>query len=266
MNVPILYALPLFALGFAVIAVAAHSVLRLFLSPERLSEHHEVAGFLMGVVGVLYSVVLGLLVGTVWTGFASAQQNSDLEAGYVADAFNYAGQVQYSGRREELQALIARYAVDVRNTAWSEAQRRQDPTAMLLYRAVRLTVTMPAPARSTTAVTLLEGNTIQDSLLQTLRSLADARRLRAVQSESRLPPGMLEALVLGAIAVISFTFFFGVRNYFKQMAMTALLAGSIGLFFGLILELSSPYSGAVQVSRDAWTFVIESNHLAEFAR
>ncbi len=248
----VLYALPLFAGAFAAVAVAAHSVLRKFVSPERLSEHHEVAGFLMGVVGVLYSVVLGFLVGTVWTGFSSAQQTADLEAGYVGDAFNFAGQMQ-TPQRAELQRAIARYAMDVRDSAWGAGGGPQDTTGQLLYGALRLTLSAPS-------------SVVREGELHSLQSLADTRRLRLVQARSRLPDGMLEALLIGAAFVIAFTFFFGVRSYAKQMTMTALLAGSIGLFFGLILELSTPYSGSVQVSRGAWSYVIASNHLAEFAR
>lgn len=251
-DLSVLYALPLFAAAFAAVAVVAHSIVRAFLSPERLSEHHEVAGFLMGVVGVLYSVVLGFLVGTVWTNFSSAQQTSDLEAGYVADAFNFAGQMQ-APQRADLQSAIARYAMDVRGSAWGAGGGPQDATGQLIYDALRQTLAAPSGA-------------VREGLLHSLQSLGDTRRLRLVQARSRLPAGMLEALLLGAAFVIAFTFFFGVRNYAKQMTMTALLAGSIGLFFGLILELSTPYSGSVQVSRTAWTYVIESNHLVEFAR
>ncbi len=251
-DLSVLYALPLFAVAFAAVAVVAHSALRTFVSPERLSEHHEVAGFLMGVVGVLYSVVLGFLVGTVWTGFASAQQTADLEAGYVGDAFNFAGLLQ-APQRVEIQRAVARYAMAVRGSAWGAGGGSEDATGLLLYGALRRTLTAPPGAA-------------RDGELRSLQSLGDTRRLRLVQARSRLPAGMLEALLLGAAFVIAFTFFFGVRSYAKQMTMTALLAGSIGLFFGLILELSTPYSGSVQVSRGAWTYVIQSNHLAELAR
>jgi Na+/proline symporter len=77
---------------------------------------------------------------------------------------------------------------------------------------------------------------------------------------------MLYALLLGALFVIAFTFFFGVRSYAKQMTMTALLAGSIGLFIGLVVVLSTPYTGPVQVSRDAWNFVIDVNHMRDHAK
>jgi len=266
-NLSILLALPLFAAVFAVVAVLAHTLLRPFMPPaERLSEHHEVAGFLMGVVGVLYSVVLGFLVGTVWTAFAAAQQTADLEAGYVADAFNFASQLP-PPQGMQLQRILALYAIDVRNASWSTRQlRTADPTAELLSSAVRITVTVPAPPKGTSSAQMLESNSIRDSLLENLRNIGDTRRLRLIQSASRLPAGMLEGLILGAMMVIAFTFFFGVRSYLKQMTMTALLSGSIGLFFGLIIELSTPYTGSIQVSRHAWDIVIANNHMQEFKR
>jgi len=266
LNISILAALPLFALIFAIVAVLAHSILRRHLPPpERLSENHDVAGFLMGVVGVLYSVVLGFLVGTVWTAFASAQQTTDLEAGYVADAFNFASQLPLPERRA-LQRTIARYAITVRDADWTAlASRGADTTGPLLYQAYHLAVLAHPPANANSAQ-ILETNTLRTALIDSLRQLGDARRLRLVQSRSRLPQGLLEALLLGAVGVMAFTFMFGVKSYLKQMMLTALLAGSIGLFFGLIVELSTPYTGAIQVSRDSLKFVIVNNHLAEYAK
>lgn len=266
-NLSVLIALPLFAGLFAGVAIVAHTLLRPLLPPaERLSEHHEVPGFLMGVVGVLYSVVLGFLVGTVWNSFAVAQQTTDLEAGYVADAFNFAGQMQ-PPKRAELQRIIARYALAIRNENWATVPRdRNDPTGALLYDAVHAAVQVPPQARNTSSAEVLESNSLRSELLDSLRQLGDARRLRVVQSQAWLPQGLIEALLLGAAFVMAFTFLFGVRSYAKQMLMTGLLAGSIGLFFGLVIELSTPYSGSIHVSRDSLTFVIDSNHLAEFAR
>lgn len=266
-NLSVLIALPLFAGTFAAVAIAAHTLLRPFLPPpERLSEHHEVPGFLMGVVGVLYSVVLGFLVGTVWNSFASAQQTTDLEAGYIADAFNFAGQTAAPQRRE-LQRDLARYALSVRDQNWSTTPpTRNDPTATFLAEAVNLAFAVPPQTNNAGSARILESNSIRNALIETLRQLGDTRRLRFVQSHTWLPQGLIEALLLGASFVMAFTFLFGVRSYAKQMLMTGLLAGSIGLFFGLVIELSTPYSGSIHVSRDSLTFVIDSNHLADFAK
>lgn len=267
-GISIYIALPLFAAIFAGIAVLAHTLLRRRLpKPEVLSEDHDVAGFLMGVVGVLYSVVLGFLVGTVWTAFSTAQQTADLEAGYIADAFNFATQMPAAQRRP-LERVIARYALAVRNESLSAppTQRSSDVTGALLYHAVALTLGKPLAQAGESNAEILKNNTIQSALIESLRNIGDQRRLRLVQSESRLPGGMLEALILGAMGVLAFTFLFGVRSYAKQMLLTALLSGSIGLFFGLILELSTPYSGAIHVSRDSLNFVIANNRLEEYAK
>ncbi len=264
--VPVFIALPLFACVFAAAAILVHTSLRRFLPPpEQLRENHDVAGFIMGVTGVLYSVVLGFLVGTVWTAFASAQQTSDLEAGYIADTFNFAVQLP-APYRPELQRTIAQYAIAVRDSGSSAIQSdHSDSTGALLYRAVRIAVSVQPPSNAG-AAQILETNAIRAELIDTLRRLSDMRRLRVVQARSRWPAGMLEALVLGAIGVMAFTFFFGVKSYARQMALTGLLAASIGLFFGLIVELSTPYTGAIQVSRDALTSVITDNHLADFSK
>lgn len=265
-HVPVLVALPLYVVTFAAVAIAAHAVLRAFVPYERFADGHDVAGFIVAVVGVLYSVVLGFLVGAVWTSFAGAQQTTDTEAGYVADAFNFAGKVG-SAQSAELQHLIAAYAVAVRDRELSfskDASKRTDAAAYIAH-AVNVTVAMP-PLRTSDPGRLLENNAIRSALLSNLRNIGDARRLRHVQAQSRLPAGMLEALLLGAAMVVAFAFFFGMKSFFKQMAITGLLAGSIGLFFGLVIELSTPYYGAIHVSPDAWTYVIDANHLETFAK
>lgn len=265
-RVSVLVALPAYALIFAVVAVLAHSAFRRFVPPERLREQYDVAGFLVSVVGVLYSVVLGFLVGTVWTAFAAAQDTTNLEAGYLADAFNFAKQLPQPPRTE-LETLLARYAFEVRDIEPPIlSARREDARAIVLInRAIDITVRMPPP-NTRNQGEILESSTIRDAVLGNLRNVGDQRRLRMLQAQSRLPPGMYEALILGASLVIAFAFFFGIRNYFKQMAMTALVAASIGLFFGLVVELSTPYSGSIQVSRDAWTLIIDNNHMAAFIK
>jgi hypothetical protein len=265
-DIPALVALPLFAIVPAAAAIAAHALFRRHVPPERLDDH-DVAGYLVAVVGVLYSVVLGFLVGTVWTGFSGAQQTADTEAGAVADAFNYAARLP-DRERTILQRLVARYAVEVRDEEWSYARQGvEDPVAnRILSEAITYTTAIaPVATRKNSGKLLMEAS-IQSQLLSSLREIGDARRLRIVQAASRLPDGMLEALVLGGLMVISFVFFFGMRSFSRQMAITGLVAGSIGLFFGLVLELSTPYSGAIHISTDAWSFIIENNHLREFAR
>ncbi|MGZ3499054.1 MAG: bestrophin-like domain, partial [Vulcanimicrobiaceae bacterium] len=56
----------------------------------------------------------------------------------------------------------------------------------------------------------------------------------------------------------------GITNQTLQLTMTALVAASIGLLFGVIVSLDRPYTGSIRVSPEAWTLIIENNHLANY--
>ncbi|MEO9264069.1 MAG: hypothetical protein ABI282_08225 [Candidatus Baltobacteraceae bacterium] len=259
--------LPLYILIPATAVVVIHMAFRRFVSPDGLKEHHDVAGYLVAVVGVLYSVVLGFLVGTVWTGFDAAQNTSDTEAGYIADTLGFARSLPQP-QGAQLTHLLARYAVRVDDVEFPALARGQrDPAAgELIDRAIQtIRSVAPPPANARNGEVLQEAS-IYNSAVDSLRKAADTRRLRLVEAQSRLPWAMYQALILGGLMVIAFVFFFAVRSFLAQVLMTALVAGSIGLFFGLITQLSTPYSGMIRVTPEAWTYIIDVNHLREIAK
>jgi hypothetical protein len=265
-EIPVWLTLPLTIIASAAIAILAHLLFRRFVPPESLVRHHDVATALVSVAGVLYSVVLGFLVVTVWTLFDTAQQTADQEARYVAIAFGYAEGLP-NPQRSEMQHLLAQYAVEVRNVEWTVLQSgHQDQRAHELLIEASQTMLAMAPPEHATSAQMLKDQSIAVATTQSLRDIASNRILRLSQARSRLPPAIFEALVLGALLVMSFAFLFGVRPLLLQMTMIGLLAGCIGLFFGLIVDLNAPYSGPIRVSPETWTSVIQSLHLADFAK
>ncbi len=250
----------------ALVTVAAHAILRRLVPSERLRPHHDVAGFLVAVIGVLYAVVLGFLVVTVWTAFDAAQQTADTEAGKVADAFGFAYGLPQPAR-SRLQQLLAQYALEVRDVEWPALrEEHSDPQAQrLMVDAIRTMIAAPAqPAANLATALRAEGR--YEAVVRGLREIADARRLRLIQAASRLPRALYLSLVIGGLMVLTFVFLFGVESGPVQLIMTATVAGCIGLLLGLIVELNRPYSGAIRVSPEAWTFVIDSNHMEDAAQ
>lgn len=65
---------------------------------------------------------------------------------------------------------------------------------------------------------------------------------------------MFLALVIGSLMAMAFVFLFGVSNPRLQLTMTGLVAGCMGLLFGIIVEFNSPYSAQRYSSkhRPAW--------------
>ena len=263
---PALLTLLAFVIIPAVLAVAAQALFNRIVPHERLLPHHDVAGFLVAVVGVLYAVVLGFVVVTSWAGFDSAQQNADVEAGDVGDAFGFA-QMLPEPRRDHIRRNLAAYALEVRNHEWEAMSRgSQDPRARaLLIRAIQA-LADPYQRPSSDFDDALNRMTTRQAVTASLRDIADNRRLRIIQADRRLSPALGLALIVGALMVLAFVFLFGVDDRVLQFTMTAIVAGCIGLLLGVVFEFSAPYSGALRVSPQAWTYVIVNNHFEEIAR
>ncbi len=257
---PAILTLLLFVAVPAAAAAGAHALFRRVVPHERLIAHHDVAGFLVAIVGVLYAVVLGFVVVTSWTAFDSAQQVADTEAGDVGDAFGFAAMLP-EPRRTDMRKALAAYAIEVRDREW-EAMRhaREDPQARAFFIQAVQALGEPVPHDSAAIDEALNRETTRQQVAASLRDIADNRRLRLLQSDKGLAPPLALALIIGASIVFAFVFLFGVADLVLQLTMTALVAACIGLLFGVVVEFSAPYSGSLRVTSNAWTYVIDNNH------
>ena len=263
---PALLTLAAFVAIPAALAIVAQILFNRVVPRDRLIPHHDVAGFLVAVVGVLYAVVLGFVVVTSWSAFDSAQQNADVEAGDVGDAFGFA-QMLPEPRREHMRRSLAGYAIEVRDHEWALLSHgKQDERARaLLVRAVQA-LGEPYHAPSANLDEALNRMTTRQSVADSLRDIADNRRLRVIQAQQRFSPALALALIIGALMVLVFVFLFGVEDRVLRFTMTSIVAGCIGLLLGVVVEFSAPYSGALRVSPQAWTYVIDNNHFEAMVR
>jgi hypothetical protein len=260
---PVWLAFTLFAAVPAAVAVLLHDRFRRFVPAERLIPHHEVAGFLVSVVGLFFAVVLGFLVAAAWTAFDTAQRTADAEASNVAATFA-AADVLPEPTRSRLRSLMANYAFEVRDNEWKTlAHGAQDLQARrYLVDAFKTVARSQIPA-GTSLPEALELQSSQQLVLQTLHDLTTQRRMRLLDAGRRIPNALYMALFMGWVILMAFVFLFGCSRLL-QLTMTALVAAMVGLLMGLIAEFDLPYSHGIRVSNDAWTFVINNNQLATY--
>ena len=248
----------------AVVAVFLHALFRRVVSPSGLLPHHEVAGFLIAVVGVIYAVVLGFLVVTVWVAFDDAQRTADLEAGDVAELFSIARAFPQPVR-SRLQTIMADYAFEVRDREWPMlVHGEQDMRARSIYNDALPVVGSSSHKSGISTVEAISRVAVEQTAFTVLHSLSEHRRERLIAADSGLPAGLYFTLIVGALMVVAFVFLFGVDNQTLQLTMTALIVGIMGLLIGVIVEVDRPYSGAIRVSPQAWTLVIRNNDLARY--
>jgi len=232
------------------VAMTGPVLVRRCVSLHQLRLNNEVAGFKFATVGVLYAVLLGFAVVTVWEKFNEAENAVAQEAAALATLYRLSAGIEGdpgAALREGLtQYVNAAIAED-----WPAMERGQEGRAVTralngAYAAL-LTFT-PEDARGAAVLT---------EALRQLDIVTQARRTRLVLAPGTTPRVLWFVLSGGAMLTISFTLFFGIENLRAQVAMTGIL--SFLIFSGLLIitAIDHPFAGAVRVRPEALSTVVE---------
>lgn len=225
-------------------ALAGLRLVRRRVPAEILEKSHDVAGFIIAVVGTIYAVLLAFMVIVVWEQFEDARTIAAREA-------NYLGDVDYMARGFPLEisrpihlGLIA-YGQAVVRQEWTRmTSKGADPGARgALFNVWRVCHRIsPSNPRETV---------LYQTLISRLADLNDSRRLRLHAAQASLPGIMWILLIGGGIITISFTYFFAVRTTAIQSLMTVSLTTLIAFILFLIYAIDRPFVGCVTVCPDA---------------
>jgi hypothetical protein len=235
---------PLLALLFVVVIVGAALVgvwlVRRHTEFESFEAHKDVAGFLIAVVGALYSVLLAFVVVSVWETFEDAARVAQREADVLVSLYRDAEAFPDDGA--DLRASIRGYADSVVDDEWSsmaEGQREAAETDVALnemfdgYRAVD-------PRGPTEEVFL-------HNAVERLDDVTDARRERVAASAEQLPRPLWNVLLAGCVITLGFSLLFPVRAVRVQAVMVGALAAMTALMLFLVVSLDLPFTGDLAV-------------------
>jgi hypothetical protein len=217
------------------------SLVRRYVTLERLTTNNEVAGFKFATVGVLYAVLLAFAIVVVWQKFSDAEADVAQEAGAASTIYRLS------------QGMGEKPAADIRGavTGYLKAAIADDWPAMERGAAGAQSVRQALDAIYATLLTSdaaqRAGNPVMSELLHQLDLMTQARRTRLVAAEGSVPPILWLILFGGAVATIVFTFFFGTRNLRAQTMMTGLLALLIFSELLIVVAIDRPFTGSVKV-------------------
>jgi hypothetical protein len=232
--------------GCLVFSGAGLFIVRKFFHKVQFEKHHEVAGYLLTVVGTMYSVLLGLIVVNVQGKFDQARQMAETEANCCSDLWNYCrglpGDVRYT-----IRTPLKDYYVSVQNEDWEAAAAGQTteqsvPHYQAMWRAIA--AYQPQTNRESACYT---------SILETMKSLADARRYRMVARRRMLSPIIWMVLITGCVLTILFSYFFWVDSARTQIALTFFVTIFIALNMLLVRLFENPYRSEFLVKQGAFT-------------
>jgi len=234
----------IFVASMALIALALRLVQWFVPHPHR-ERHNEVAGFIFAGVGVLYAVLLGFVVVSVWGNVASAQQTTFNEANSLAGVYWISRSLPLPlGAQIEHETLD--YANTVETSEWPLMVKHQSsPAATQLVYDIRASVLSYQPAT-------LQQQVLYDHAVTDVESLASARRERLNMVQDAVPPILWVALITGAVLTIGFTFLFGLSNSVAHGLMVLALGALVVASLILIKEMDYPFGGVTKVDPTAF--------------
>jgi hypothetical protein len=209
-------------------------------------QHNDLIGWQLSILGTTYAVMLGFMLYTVWTNFVSADLNADAEANALVNVYRLAEGPPDQQRAQLMQAARS-YADVVVEQDWPAMARNsnrafetQQITNGMWH--ILMTVKTASP----------EQLTAEDHALYELSAMAEHRRIRQLQSGSKLPTVLWCVLLVGGFVTIASSCTFGAGS----ILLHALQVGSLSLLIALVLvaigDIDRPFQGSVHVGDAAF--------------
>jgi hypothetical protein len=246
-------------LGHAVILVAifvAFSLIGQWLVKGRvqievLEQHHSAAEGMLGVVGTLFSVLLGFMVAAAMARYGDAQMHVEQEANNVASIFRLARGLS-DDDRPRLRQLCRDYAKEVVDIEWSQMEKHVKINhGWAGYQKLWEGVVAVVPEND-------RQSNLQQALNEAMMNVGEHRRARLVLAQQELPNALWIVVVFGSVITIGFTYVFMSQFQHVHGFMTTMVAATLALNIWLLSAYSSPFSGELQIKPMMFLMLNES--------
>jgi hypothetical protein len=207
---------------------------------ERRRDHNDIIGWQVGVLGTTYAVILGFMLYAVWTSFQDANVNAETEANCLVSVYRVANGLP-AEQRDQVHKLARQYVDIVITQEWPAMEGGDfgyagHQTIEQLWSAVLQT--KPDSFGQQTAMNLA---------LTEIDSMTEHRRLRQLQSQSKLPAILWIVLIVGGIITMLSSCMFGIDNLILHALQVVSLTLLLSLILVAIADIDRPFQGVVHV-------------------
>ena len=236
--------LAIVALAFVPTAIGLLVVRRL-RSVAELRRGHDVVGFTFSVVSVIYGVMLGFVLSTIWGQYSHTDEVAQLEGVSLRNLYRNSYALPATNQVVIRTALIA-YAHAVAEDEWKTLRhRRYSQIAQDALQQMWSSYYAVAPATEAQKLWLAAS-------IKTLNEIAGLRSVRLVAAEQSVNWLMWVLLFAGGAITCGFMYAFGVERFRAHLLMTAAVATLILLILFIIYELDNPFWGDPHIDPSAF--------------
>ena len=244
--------------GVCLLALAGFELVHRLVPAASRRQHNDVAGFIYAALGVIYAVLLALVVIAVWEEYQAADETVEQEANAAAEIF-WLGNRLPEPVGTHVQELVHSYAEEVVHKEWPIMANGEQPplehvdgtpSGWTIIDDIRGTLQNFDPQSKADEQLYAKG-------LDQIEDLNDERRLRLVASEEGVPGVLWAVLIFGGVAVVGFTYLFGLESTWVHRLMVVTLAAVIGLVLFTIGAMEHPFSGGARIGTGAFELILE---------
>ena len=209
---------------------------------EHRRTHNDLIGWQLSILGTTYAVIVGFMLYAVWNNFGLAEVNADTEANALMNVYRLAEGLP-AEQRQQVKKAARSYVELVLQKDWPAMAEGYEGTlashdADMKMWQILMSVKAASPAELTA----------EDHALYELSSVAEHRRLRQLQSVSRLPGVLWIVLIAGGALTITSSCMFGAESSWLHGLQVFAFSLLVGLALVAIADIDRPYQGSVHVS------------------
>lgn len=223
-------------LAAGILSSAVAAGLAWFIRNRETEPEDVTIGFLGPSLAAIYLLVLALALATEWTTIGSAQSAVGNEAVAIRQIYWSASGLP-SPEANSLRAQVRDYTSMVLHHDWPEMKQ-----GTLDDQSDQLLSTMSSSLLQVNTQTSAASNAQQYALGQ-LSVLATSRAQREGAAESRLPLGVLAAVIATSLIVMVFPFAGGIRSSPMSIALAVLQCALVTIGVVVVFQLNNPYTG-----------------------
>jgi hypothetical protein len=219
-----------------VVSAAGAFVLARIIRDREVEPEDVTIGFLGPSLAAIYLLVLALALATEWQTIGTAQSAVSNEAVAIRQLYLSASGLP-TAAANNLRAQVRDYATTVVNHDWPEMERgtldeRSDQllTTMSTY-VIKLNVQTASAA------------TAQQYAIGEISILATSRAGRASAAGTRLPLGVIIAVIATSLIVCLFPFAGGLRTSRMSVTIAVLQVALVTIGVVVVFQLNNPFTG-----------------------
>jgi hypothetical protein len=220
----------------AAASASAAAAIAWYLRAHKREPEDVTLGFIGPSLAAMYLLVLALALATEWQTIGSAQQAVGNEAVAVRQIY-WAASGLPPAAGNTLRAQVRGYVTTVIDHDWPEMERGTLDDASL-----KLLTTMSTSLLEVNTETSRAANA-QSYATGQLGALVASRAQRESAAESRLPIGVLIAVVMTALIVGVFPFAGGIRSDRASISVAVLQAVLVAVAAVVVFQLNNPFTG-----------------------